>query len=188
MGLSLQDRADAYNAKWPVRPSMWVSQNWLMGVWNIGACYKGTGYYGEFPYGYLDRLMVLWSDKKNILHLFSGSLPAGPYTRVDINPAVSPDVVCSAEEVAQFVKGPFDLVIADPPYQRDDAVRYGYKLPNKAKVMREIAKVVNKGDHLCWLDERLPMYRKTEWKRISEILVTRSTNHRVRATFIFERQ
>jgi len=185
--MNLQDRVAAYNAAYPKYPEIFYSKGWIVGTWNIGACYRGTGYYGEFPRGYLARLMTLWGDKKSILHVFSGSLLPGPYTRVDINPAVKPDIVCNAEELSQHVGGPFDLIILDPPYQHEDAKKYGYKLPNKTKVMRECAKVASNDCHLCLLDERLVQYSKQDWTRIGEILLTRSTNHRVRATFIFKK-
>lgn len=186
--MELVERVELYNKAFPKYPKLFYDKGWLIGCWNIGACYKSeNGYYGEFPRGYLARLMSLFPDKQNILHIFSGSLKPGNYTRVDSNPLVNPDIVANAEELSKSVKPGFDLIISDPPYQPADSAIYKCKHPNKRLVMSECAKLVTSGAHLCWLDERLPMYRKTEWRRVGEIMLTRSTNHRIRATFIFER-
>lgn len=187
--LSLLDRVNNYNNTFSKFPSMWHDKGWILGVWNCGNDYSNNSkFYGQFPHGYLKRLMSLWPDKKKVLHVFSGSLPPGNYTRVDINPALNPDILCNAERLSEHIADFFDLIILDPAYDKSDAARYGYKLPNKHKVIRECFKVAEPGAHMCFLDTRLPMYNKEEWKRVGEIMLTRSTNHRVRGTFIFERQ
>lgn len=187
--LSLKDRVELYNNSFPDYPCIWFDKGWILGVWNCGNDYRNkTSYYGTFPAGYLKRLMSLWPDKRNILHVFSGALPPGDYTRVDINASLSPDIVCNAENLGESIKDKFDLIILDPPYDKSDAEKYGFKLPNKHKVIRECFKVATPNAHMCFLDTRLPMYNKSEWKRVGEIMLTRSTNHRVRGTFIFERQ
>lgn len=183
-----EERVSLYNEAHPKYPSMWYDKNWMLGVWSIGNNYKNnSALYGAYPHGYLKRIMSLFPDKKSILHVFSGSLPKGDYTRVDINPDNKPDIVCNAEELSKHVKDEYDLFLLDPPYQHGDAEIYGYKLPNKFKVIRECYKVAKPGAHLVFMDERLPMYRKDEWKRIGEIYISRSTNHRVRGVFIFEK-
>ena len=60
-------------------------------------------------------------------------------------------------------------------------------MPSRLQVIKECYKVLRPGGFLCWMDQVLPMYRKNEFKRVGEIMITRSTNHRVRAVFIFER-
>ena len=184
-----EDRVQLYNKAFPKYPGMWYDKNWMLGIWSIGNCYKNDSkLYGAYPHGYLKRIMSIFPDKKDILHVFSGSLPPGPYLRVDINPDNQPDIVCNAEQLSESVKGEFDLFMLDPPYQKEDAVKYGYKLPNKAQVIKECYKLAKPGAHLVFMDERLPMYRKDQWKRIGEIYISRSTNHRVRGVFIFEKQ
>lgn len=187
--MTLEERVDAYNKAFPKYPSMWYSKGWLFGCWNCGNDYRNKAqFYGTYPNGYLKRLMSLFPDKRRILHVFSGALPSGNYTRVDINPALKPDILCNAEELSKHAKGLFDLIVLDPPYDKSDAEIYGYKLPNKHKVIRECFKVAAPGAHMTFLDTRLPMYNKEEWARVGEIMLTRSTNHRVRGTFIFERK
>ena len=43
------------------------------------------------------------------------------------------------------------------------------------------------GGNLVWLDQAWPMFRKDELRIWGVICVIRSTNHRVRAVFIFEK-
>ena len=190
MSLSLYERAEFYNIAFYKWPKLVYDKGWIYGVWNIGACYKGTGYYGNYPHGYMDRISALFPDKENILHLFSGSLPRGDYTRFDIglNPDAQYDVKGDAQELSEhFEPNTFDIIYADPPYSQKDAENYNCKMPNRFKVVKECAKVLKPGGFLVWLDEVLPMYRKAEFKRFGEIMISRSTNHRVRAVFIFER-
>jgi hypothetical protein len=189
---SLEDRAKFYNESYPRYPKMWADKNWLLGVWSIGNNYKNNSrYHGAFPRDFLERFSKLFPEKENTLHLFSGSLPPGNYTRFDIgnNDEAQYDVRGDAQELSShFEPDTFDMIIADPPYTEEDAQKYGNPLINRNKVLKECHKVLKPGGHLVWMDMVLPMYRKDEFKRIGEISISRSTNHRVRAVFIFERQ
>lgn len=187
--LEMAERVKLYNEAFPKFPSMWFSKNWLLGVWNMGNNYGGSGFHGAYPSSYLKRITTLFPDCKDVLHLFSGSLPPDPsYTRVDVNPDRAPDVLCDAEELgANFAENTFDIIYADPPYTESDALKYGQPMCNRNKVVKECYKVLKPGGFLCWMDMVLPMYRKTEWKRVGEISISRSTNHRIRGVFIFQK-
>ncbi len=191
MRYTLDERVKLYNGNFPKYPSMWHDKGWILGVWNIGNNYKGSGYHGSYPPSYLKRIRSLFPDVANCrtMHLFSGSL--GKLDRglkVDINPDLNPDVCCNAEELSEHVRNDYyDLILADPPYTEEDALRYGNPMVNRNKVVKEAAKVLRKGGYLCWMDMVLPMYSKEQFKRVGEIAISRSTNHRVRAVFIFER-
>ncbi len=146
------------------------------------------------PLGYLDRIMALFSSPGRILHLFSGGLkrmdfsPDLDITLVDIWPHTVDTLVMDATNLSfHFPGGYFDLILADPPYTRKDAERYGTPMPNKAKVVRECAKVIKVGGYLVWLDVFWPIYRKAEWRLEGTICLLRSTNRRVRGIFIFRR-
>lgn len=162
----------------------------MLGVWNIGNSYKGSGYYGAYPPSYLKRIKSMFPDKQRALHLFSGSVKDESATTFDMNPDLKPDEVGDAHRLSSYFKIPnlFDLILSDCPYSKEDAVHYGTPMINRFTVVKEAVKVMAKGAHLCWMDTVLPMYRKAELARVGEIMITRSTNHRVRAVFIFEKK
>lgn len=184
---------------------MIFDKGWLLGVWNIGNDYRNkTAYHGAYPRSYLERMQVLFPSatllpeatpgSNRTLHLFSGSLPPGLYTRFDRRPdgdagLIGCDIQGDAEELSEHLgERSYDYIFADPPYSEEDAARYGAPLVNRNKVVRECAKVIRPGGFLVWLDQVLPMYRKAAWVRCGEILITRSTNHRIRAAFVFYRR
>ena len=199
-GFSSKDRVDSYNKTFPKYPKMTYDKGWIMGCWSCGNSYgNAVKYYGAYPNGYLKKIRSLFPEMnyESTLHLFSGSLGLQkdediPFNGVkfDCNTEVGADVVGDAVELSEHFKDrKFKIILADPPYQKTDAEdHYGVPLVNKKKVIHECHKILEPGGFLVWMDERLPMYRKSEFKRVGEILITRSTNHRVRAVFIFERQ
>lgn len=205
MDLTVAMRAAAYTATFPSRPPLQVvtegvgrrKYDVLYGQFVIGNDYRNkTRFYGAYPAGYLARVEALFPDvflrpdvKQRVLHVFSGSLPAGDYLRCDIaQPAEFPCSVYDLPvDLARRGRPPFDLILADPPYTAQDAVRYQTPMVNRAKVMRSLAEVTRLGGHVVWLDTVWPMFRKSEWRTVGRIGVTRSTNHRVRMVSIFER-
>ena len=187
--LHMRDRAKLYNDAFPNYPNVWFDKGWLLGVWNIGNNYKGSGFHGSYPPSYLKRITSMFPDMEDVLHLFSGSLPVGDYTRIDLNADLKPDVVGNAEELSTlFDADSFDIIYADPPYTESDALKYGNPMVNRNKVVKECHKVLKPGGFLCWMDMVLPMYRKIEFQRVGEISISRSTNHRIRGVYIFRKK
>lgn len=196
--MTLRDRADAYAAAFPGRPALQVvqehGQEVLYGVWMGGQNYRNASpFYGSYPPGYLDRVMCLFPDVSasevhtDVLHVFSGALPPGPYERCDLlQPA---EIQANVYDLPNIILNWRPrLVIADPPYSRADSERYGTRPLNRARAMRALAGVTNPGAHLVWLDCVWPMFSKRDWRTVGRIALVRSTNHRVRLVSIFERQ
>lgn len=206
--ISLADRSASYSRAFPDWPAPRTDARWIDGMWILGNDYRNKSrLYGAFPPGLLARVFALFPDAERILHVFSGSL-----TREHVDEAWSkvnegrphqvrldngrmpeaqealPNILVDAERVAEcFPTMRFDLVIADPPYTTSDAERYGARLPNKKRIISEIAKVVRPGGSLVWLDTSLPMFRKSEWEWYGAFGIVRSTNHRARLLSIFRR-
>src|SRR5947207_5258365 len=84
VALTPTDRARLYNAAFPNYPAVWSDKDWLMGMWCMGNNYQGSGYYGAYPPSYVKRVLAMFPDDERILHCFSGSLPEGPYVRIDL--------------------------------------------------------------------------------------------------------
>ena len=211
-----RQRAEQYNLRFPDRPPLASTPDWVVGAWCIGACYRNPNpLHGAYPHGYLERVHAMFPDARRVLHAFSGGLTergaidalGWPITHdldrsiqmlalglelqlVDQHgpedgrhPTWQGDVCAMPEDWA----GRFDLVLADPPYSSKDAEVYGTPMPNRAKVMRALARVTRPGGNLVWLDTRWPMHRKDQWRCWGHVALVRSTNHRVRLVSMFER-
>lgn len=192
--LTMQERIEAYKKseagkKWPASVPHLGEDGRLYWIWVGGQNYRSkSGYYGSYPSNYLERVTALFPDCSDALHLFSGSLPPGPYTRFELNEELDADEYGDAQELSEhFYEDTFDVIYADPPYSEEDAKRYGTCLVNRNKVVKECAKVLKKDGFLVWLDQVLPMYRKDTFKVVGWIGFVRSTNHRFRVITIFQR-
>lgn len=185
--MKLRDRALLYSKAFPDYPPLRVDDRWLDGMWVMGNNYKGSGYYGAYPPTYLKRIMSLFPDAEHILHLFSGSLPKGDYTRFDINPDLA-DIAGDAHKLSEYFNtGAFDLILADPPYSAEDAEHYGTAMVNRNKIVEQCEIVLASGGYLVWLDQVLPMFRKDILHLCGLIGIVRSTNHRFRVASIFRK-
>lgn len=178
----------------PLPPSLKLVQEQghdvIYGTWVIGARYgNATDYHGAYPATYLERMVALFPDlyrednAHRVLHAFSGSLPPGPYLRLDLKADREPEIVDSV----YYVSGAIDLGFSDPPYTDKDAGVYGVEPINRGKALRSLALVTVSGGFHVWLDVCWPMHRKDQWRTVGRITVIRSTNHVVRMATIFER-
>lgn len=209
IGLTIRERMERYNSRFSRFEPLYLSKTGrIEGLWIMGNNYRVTsGYYGGYPAGYLDRILSLFPDCRNILHLFAGKVEkrsAGEVT-FDINHHRNPDVCGDAEELSKhFMHEPFfDLVLADPPYSESDADRYGTIMIRRNVVIAECFRILRPGGFLVWLDQVFPMHRKAEsplvgsiyvreefpdLQQVGEIGMIKSTNHRVRAVFMFQKR
>ena len=200
MKLAIKERVERYNDLWggkyPASRLLYSKhgdREWITGVWMIGNDFSNTSrYYGAYPRSYLQRVMTLFPDCERLLHLFAGSVKprcdAGrEEITFDINPDLNPDVVGDAHHLSEYFSEKFDLVLADPPYSKEAAEKYGYRMINRRTVMEQCAYVTTDGGFLVWLDSVYPMHSKSLWQIIGTIAVVRSTNHVVRMAFIFQR-
>ena len=185
-----QQRIDSYCQATKYPRSLFISDDGrIVGTWIMGNAYGvPSGYYGGYPHGYLKRIRALFPDKKNALHVFSGRVDqsAWPGDTVDLNASLGPTFVDDAQSLANVPLGNYDIILADPPYSVEDAEHYQPTMVKRNKVMRALA-AVNKGTHVVWLDQVLPMYRKVDWKIVGVIGMVKSTNHRFRVITIFEK-
>jgi len=197
MKLTPEQRAKHFSKVFPNYAPIVVHNNRLYGTWIVGALYRRRhGYYGEYPYSVLERILALFPDCKKIMHLFSGTIksnqrkldPEHEEITYDINPDLNPticDDVRNLKKYAEIFKK-VDLVIADPPYEKSDFEKYGQKPFNKAKVIRDLGEVMRSGSYLAWLDVRVPMYSKKYWNLLGHIGLVVSTNTRVRMWTLLE--
>lgn len=200
--LTLAQRITAFRVAFAQWPASWPwltteqGRDVLYAVWVIGNDYRGTTKcYGAYPPKFVERVLALFPDVRaprplndSVLHVFSGSLPPGPYTRLDVNPDLRPDYVGSVYDAPALLKGyHWRLVMADPPYTAADAEHYGTEGVDRRRALAALANVTLPGGHLAWLDTCWPMHSKQQCLTVGRILVQRSTNHRARVLSIFER-
>lgn len=183
-------RAENYNKSFPDFPPLYVFNDRIEGLWIMGNNYRTSGYHGAYPHGYLKRVLALFPDvaESEIIHVCSGSLPPGEYTRVDINPDLKPDFCCNAEELSGRINKKYQLALVDVPYTGEDAERYGFPMLSRKKVLAEIHKILNPGGWVVWLDQMLPMFSKKDWEWKIAIGMIKSTNHRARAITGFQKK
>jgi hypothetical protein len=119
MSLTMRERAEAYRHADPkYRPLDVIETSEgerVEGLWVMGNNYRGSGYHGAFPPGFMRRIRAMFPDFQKTVHLFSGSLPPDPNTiRIDMNPANNPDICADAHDLGFMVSGKYQ-VVADPP-------------------------------------------------------------------------
>ena len=90
---------------------------------------------------------------------------AFPGDTLDCNPDLNPTYCTNAETCTDVPLDAYDFVLADPPYSKEHAARYGTALPNSRKVMATLAARMQPGTLVLWLDQRKPQYRNAQWHR-----------------------
>ena len=185
-----QERIDWYVKLTEFPRSLFVGEDGrVVGTWIMGNAYGvQSGYYGGYPAGYLKRIRALFPDKQRVLHIFSGKVELAVLhgDTVDFDKSLQPTFHDDAQTLLSVPLENYDLVLADPPYSVEDADHYKPSMVKRNKVMRALARC-KKGTHVVWLDQVLPMYRKSDFKIVAVIGMVKSTNHRFRVITIFER-
>ncbi len=190
--MKLSERVESFVAAFPKAPPVNIvkgsSGERLEGVWISGNDYSGSGYYGSYPGNYMKRIKALFPEYETfrVLHLFSGSI-SGKET-VDINPANNPTYCLDAHKLSQHLKHGYDIILADPPYNNEEALKYGYKMPNRRLVLAECHALLKPGGWLVWLDEVCPIFAKKNWHWGMFFPIFTSTNRRIRAAFGFQKR
>lgn len=191
--LTLYARTEAYNQRHPP-PRLHVDKiagrDCITGTWFTGGS-RHSDFYGAYHTEYLTRVTTLFSDAERVVHLFSGSLPAGPYVRVGIDPTgkgTTADLVGNAEELSSFLPFNPDIIYADPPYTRQEAEEdYQISLVNGPRVLAECGNVLQPGGYVVWLDQRLPVFSNDLLRLVGLISYIRSTGNRFRVISIFQK-
>lgn len=189
--MTLQERIDNYVKVTKYPRSLFISEDGrIVGTWIMGNAYGVTSqFYGGYPTGYLRRIAALFPDKRKVLHLFSGKVDTKmfPGVTVDINPDNHPDFVDDAQTLTKVPLRTFDLCMADPPYSKEDCEHYQTTMVKRNVVMHTLGERLQRGCHVVWLDQVLPMYRKKDFCIDGVIGMVKSTNHRFRVVTIFRR-
>ena len=190
--MDLEGRIEAYGKATGFPRSLFISEDGrVVGTWIMGNDYRvKSSYYSGYPARYLRRVAALFPDRKRVLHVFSGKVDTDvlPGDTLDCNNTLNPTYVADAHDLRNVPLHLYDLVLADPPYSVEDAVRYQTTMVKRNVVMRSLATGMREGARVVWLDQVLPMYRKDAWEVEAVIGMVKSTNHRFRVVTIFRRR
>lgn len=167
-----------------------VHNNRLYGTWVIGALFRKrrSRYYGIFPHSVKDRILALYPDCENILHLFSGTIHDHGTITYDINPRVRPQI---CDDVRNLLKHQrqlrnVDLAVADPPYEARDFAAYRQTPFSKPQVIRNLGSIMQPQSNLVWVDVTVPIYSKKVWALLGYIGLAVGTNTRFRALTLLQ--
>lgn len=167
------------------------------GEWDYGQNFKNISEYkGAYSIQDLVRIKACIPDMGNLLHVFSGSIPAGPYSRLDNNfavigaPVPGRDVVGDASEAhLYFEEDSFDVVMADPPWSKYHSEEiYNCSLVDKTKVMKSLFRVLKPGGMIIWKDFSKPIWSGTEFDYLGRICIDPSSGHDDRSFKFFKKK
>ena len=196
-GMSWPERIENYHVVLKREPFLTYVDGvrpWVHGYWRLG-CFARTrearavDYHGAYPGDYLRRIAALFPDHRRVLHLFSGmtDLKRMPGDTLDIRSELNPTYCVNAETMPGVPLERYDLVLADPPYTREDAAKYGdTPMVVPGRVMTALERLVS-GAYVVWLDEREPTVSKAAFVHEGLIGLSTSAGHRCRQISIFRR-
>jgi hypothetical protein len=185
-----EERAKRFALTFPKFCPLVLHNDRLYTCWVIGSLHsQKTGQYGSFPHSIKERIYALFPDCTNVCHLFSGTVNDLNTITYDMNPELHPticDDITNLEKWKDRLQD-IDLFIADPPYERDDFLKYRVGPFNKAEAIRALGRVAKPHSFLAWLDTRVPIHNKRSWMLLGYIGVVVSTNTRMRVLTLLER-
>lgn len=162
-----------------------------------------VGFYGAYPYGFLERARALLgcSYDDSVLHVCSGKLRKYPYRGlgpndklVDINFDNEPDFVYDVtQSLPNSLNGGWPAILADPPYSEKDALEYGAaEYPEPNALLRLCLQSVRKGGRVGILHYYAPRPPKTvedcKIKLVALVAVLNGYKNRIRCFSVFEKQ
>ena len=188
-----------FHAEFPQVPKIIRSEYGVYGWWGLRPqAHRGNNgrLHGSYPVQYVKRIMSLFPDATNVLHVPSGSLDAkllgeGHVTMDMMQDAVrKPMIVGDACEHIPLEDESFDLVMSDPPYTQVDSQKYGCPPWKPMSFFREANRVLRPGGYLVYLHQRMPQLLRRDqgnWKFEGVIFITLGSNKLVRVVCFYQK-
>ena len=183
--------AQNYSIEFPNYPPLVDHELGIYGVWCLRPAYHSNhGLWGMYPRGFLERALSLFRDAHDVLHCPSGTLhnlPPG-HLSVDLirDNARRPHVQANTAALP-FADGSFDLIVSDPPYTPDDALKYGTPPFPEQKLLAEAWRVLRTGGYLAVLYKHELQVPIARLKRVALIAVSLGNHKPLRTFAIYQR-
>jgi hypothetical protein len=153
---------------------------------------KPDHYRGGMPLYCEEWLLELAKDilekEFKLLNLFCGMNKYG--FRIDVNPEVSPDLLCDAHNFSKHITSKFNCILADPPYSTEESKElYGtgqlkYKIWTK-----ECDKVLEDGGLLMVYHKYvMPNPDPEKYEVVKRVFIGNRTYHLPRVCIIFQKK
>ena len=178
-----------WNRTFPKYPITVEDHGWIYGVWYCGTSFTKSILYGQYPPGYVKRVLALFPTihPSDVLHMPSGVLKEGITVDRVIDQVRRPKI-CADGAALPFADQQFDLILSDPPYSDTDAKQYGTGHFPLMKLQRECLRVLRPGGYWCLLHTMYPSYRRRDgWRLIALIAVVTGFSKRTRLLSIFRK-
>lgn len=143
--------------------------------------------FGQYPKWFLAKILPwLRCERREILHVCSGSLPPGEGIRVDVRPEAKPDILADGRHLP-LPDGWAAAVLIDPPYTRQYAKDlYGVKYPRPSHLLAEAARVVRPCGRIGFVHYLVPM-PPSGCHHVKTFGLSTGFGFQMRALTIFER-
>lgn len=144
--------------------------------------------FGQFPRSLIRKLLPwLACERREVLHVCSGSLPRGEGIRVDVRREARPDVLADGRQLP-FADGSIAGVLIDPPYTRQYARDlYGVDYPRPSHLLAEASRVVRPCGRIGFVHYLVPM-PPPGCQHVKTIGLSTGMGVHMRAVTFFERE
>lgn len=142
-------------------------------------------YPGRFWFNFKKQYPV---DDKKILHMFSGSMDWGDTT--DFNPESNAQIIAPYDSLP-IADNTYDMVIADPPYNKgfsSEWTKHAPSLPKPKRILLEAARVTKVGGIIAILHVIvIPAYKVANVERIGLHGILCGPNNAIRVLNVFRK-
>ena len=169
------------------QPYTHQNERWTYGVWYCGTSWTKVRLHGQYPPTFLRRALALFPAAHDVLHCPSGTLTSHLTVDRIYDGIRVPNIVADAGALPLRSES-LDLVLSDPPYTRQDSLKYGCSPFPMRHFLEESHRVLRVGGCLGMLHTSYPSYARKHWKLCGLIAVVTGFARATRMFSILRKQ